>query len=410
MNQRRSKSVCPSVHTLPALTLAVGLAVCASSARAQPFDFVNITDMPGGPGSGKFPSINDNGDVAFESGFEIYFFDRSENTFVNLMTLPGAPATAWAPRLNINGDVLMMNNATRDLWLYLADSQTFTNISAQPGYPGNTQANGTTTVFDLNNARQVSFHSGDNNFGDIHIYDHAAGAFLQVTSRPGAPSSGRDNKINNIGQVAYGSVGIFGAPVFVYDIGADTTTNINFLPGGPGAGFGPLSFSDSGGVALMLDGGADPVIYDATTSSFLSLATIPGFPAGSGASFFDDLNAEGDFTFWRTNIHHFDADTETFTQLTDIPGETPAGGMHSSINNNGVIAFTAGLIGAEDIFLAIPPCPSDISGDGVTDTADLGLLLGVFGTSDVGADINGDGAVDTADLGALLGEFGSVCP
>jgi agmatine/peptidylarginine deiminase len=56
-----------------------------------------------------------------------------------------------------------------------------------------------------------------------------------------------------------------------------------------------------------------------------------------------------------------------------------------------------------------PACPEDLNGDGVVDTADLGQLIGAFGTADGDSDINGDGIVDTADLGALIGAFGTVC-
>ena len=55
-------------------------------------------------------------------------------------------------------------------------------------------------------------------------------------------------------------------------------------------------------------------------------------------------------------------------------------------------------------------CPADINGDGVVDTADLGLLIAAFGSSNAGADINEDGVVDTADLGLLIGVFGTGCP
>lgn len=54
-------------------------------------------------------------------------------------------------------------------------------------------------------------------------------------------------------------------------------------------------------------------------------------------------------------------------------------------------------------------CPTDINGDGVTDTADLGVLISEFGSAGPAADINGDGAVDTADLGILIAAFGSAC-
>ena len=56
------------------------------------------------------------------------------------------------------------------------------------------------------------------------------------------------------------------------------------------------------------------------------------------------------------------------------------------------------------------PCMADISGDGVVNTADLGGMIGVFGTNDPFGDVNGDGVVDTADLGILLSEFGRDCP
>ena len=55
------------------------------------------------------------------------------------------------------------------------------------------------------------------------------------------------------------------------------------------------------------------------------------------------------------------------------------------------------------------PCPEDIDGNGTIDGADLGLLLGAWGTPDADADINGDGTVNGADLGLLLGAWGESC-
>ncbi|MCB9837954.1 MAG: VCBS repeat-containing protein [Phycisphaeraceae bacterium] len=57
-----------------------------------------------------------------------------------------------------------------------------------------------------------------------------------------------------------------------------------------------------------------------------------------------------------------------------------------------------------------PALPGDLNGDCVVDTADLGILLGSFGSAGPVGDLNGDGVVDTADLGILLGAFGSTCP
>jgi len=51
--------------------------------------------------------------------------------------------------------------------------------------------------------------------------------------------------------------------------------------------------------------------------------------------------------------------------------------------------------------------PGDLNGDGIVDTADLGVLIALFGSTDNAADINGDCTVDTADLGVLIANFGS---
>ena len=52
-------------------------------------------------------------------------------------------------------------------------------------------------------------------------------------------------------------------------------------------------------------------------------------------------------------------------------------------------------------------CPADLTGDGQVDGADLGVLLGAWGTNQY--DFNGDGTIDGADLGILLGSWGP-CP
>jgi hypothetical protein len=54
-------------------------------------------------------------------------------------------------------------------------------------------------------------------------------------------------------------------------------------------------------------------------------------------------------------------------------------------------------------------CIGDVNGDIIVDGADLGLLLGLWDTTDRSADFNGDGIVDGADLGLLLGAWGE-CP
>jgi hypothetical protein len=51
------------------------------------------------------------------------------------------------------------------------------------------------------------------------------------------------------------------------------------------------------------------------------------------------------------------------------------------------------------------PCPTDLNGDGQTDGADLGVLLGNWGNPG-DTDFDGSGATDGADLGILLGAWG----
>ncbi len=54
------------------------------------------------------------------------------------------------------------------------------------------------------------------------------------------------------------------------------------------------------------------------------------------------------------------------------------------------------------------PCATDLDGDGTVGGADLGILLGQWGT-DGSADLNADGVVNGADLGIILGAWGA-CP
>ncbi len=49
--------------------------------------------------------------------------------------------------------------------------------------------------------------------------------------------------------------------------------------------------------------------------------------------------------------------------------------------------------------------PGDLNGDGAVNGADLGALLGAWGTADAVADLTDNGVVDGADLGILLGNW-----
>jgi hypothetical protein len=60
-----------------------------------------------------------------------------------------------------------------------------------------------------------------------------------------------------------------------------------------------------------------------------------------------------------------------------------------------------------------PPCPGDVTGDGIVDLTDLTTLLAHFGMLSgavfADGDMDGDGDVDLGDLTVLLSQFGISC-
>ncbi len=56
-----------------------------------------------------------------------------------------------------------------------------------------------------------------------------------------------------------------------------------------------------------------------------------------------------------------------------------------------------------------PDCPTDLTGDGTTDSADLNQVLANFGTNSPDGDADGDGDTDSVDLNLILQEFGNDC-
>ena len=98
---------------------------------------------------------------------------------------------------------------------------------------------------------------------------------------------------------------------------------------------------------------------------------------------------------------------DTFTVLT------ANGGLVAAFDSlDGDPGFEVSYVGNDVIvtYVGLDTCPTDLNGDGVTDTADLGILLAAFGDMNPEIDLNGDGVVDTADLGIMLAQFGSACP
>ncbi|MBL9148979.1 MAG: VCBS repeat-containing protein [Phycisphaerae bacterium] len=72
-----------------------------------------------------------------------------------------------------------------------------------------------------------------------------------------------------------------------------------------------------------------------------------------------------------------------------------------------VVANACGSVTSAPATLSVtaPRCTTDLDGNGTTDGADLGALLGNWGGSGTG-DFDASGTVDGADLGTLLGSWG----
>jgi hypothetical protein len=105
-------------------------------------------------------------------------------------------------------------------------------------------------------------------------------------------------------------------------------------------------------------------------------------------------------------------------QLGDAFEILAAPGTVSGAFDNQPVSFVPGTVYLWDVNVsassvelslgAIVPCPADLSGDGIVDGADLGLLLAAWGAcAGCVADINQDGAVDGSDLGLLLASWGA---
>ncbi|MCB9839071.1 MAG: hypothetical protein H6813_07005 [Phycisphaeraceae bacterium] len=119
-------------------------------------------------------------------------------------------------------------------------------------------------------------------------------------------------------------------------------------------------------------------------------------------------------------VTYFHGATELGVQQFDLPPASDAftGWQDAAIGITSITVTStgtgfSGLSSIDNVMfgvVVVPSCPGDLNNDGVIDTADLGILLGDFGTTSALSDLNNDGVVDTADLGILLGVFSTPCP
>ncbi len=163
-------------------------------------------------------------------------------------------------------------------------------------------------------------------------------------------------------------------------------------PDGPGLGIfaNDESPSATGGESFIngnVNDGSMPPQLIANVHYFLAISGFDSDPGNAGGAIFNQALPE------------------------ERSGPDGAGGMApiENWNSNGDFGlYQISLQGVAGQTL----CPnSDINNDGITDTADLGILIAQFGSPVSSlADLNADGVVDTADLGILIAEFGVQCP
>ena len=67
-----------------------------------------------------------------------------------------------------------------------------------------------------------------------------------------------------------------------------------------------------------------------------------------------------------------------------------------------------GVISESD--LGSPPCPADLTGDGLLNFFDISAFLGAFSAHDPSADFTGDGQFNFFDVSAFLSAFSAGCP
>ncbi len=194
---------------------------------------------------------------------------------------------------------------------------------------------------------------------------------------------------------------------------------------------------------VLQGGGALPVLTlfrgHALNQATAFGSAVPIAPAGASSALdvsLIDADDDGDLDI--VSVQHTVA-TESKAVLMRIDmagaGGAMAIGSETDLGANAPVLSSRGNldgVGGEDLFLvaeassllgtvpvvkpylgegqAPPREPGDVDGDGRVDSADLALLLSVWGSADPAADLNGDGLVDAHDLALVLSGWTGSSP
>ncbi len=152
--------------------------------------------------------------------------------------------------------------------------------------------------------------------------------------------------------------------------------------------------------------------YSGVTGFRLEVMTDPSLPTGGPG-----MHPNGNFVVSEFIVNVASTDDSDQDGVTDACDRCPGFDDFADCNANGLADACElpvnGGSGADinsDGVLDDCQCIADVDGDGDTDGADLGVLLGAWGSpSGPLGDINADGSVDGSDLGILLASWGP-CP
>lgn len=164
---------------------------------------------------------------------------------------------------------------------------------------------------------------------------------------------------------------------------------------------------------IFLDGVGHASLWNGTAESWVDLT-----PEGATESWGQDVHAGRQAGYARFDgVYHagiWSGSAESWEDislaLTGSWGNTYANGVWSDANTIYVVGSGFNVQSGRNEALLwsrpiAPPAPGDINGDGIVNAADLGVLLGAWGSNSTAADLDGDGVVGGSDLAILLGAW-----
>lgn len=284
----------------------------------------------------------------------------------------------------------------------------------------------------------VSGYRGEgrtNRNGSVFLFDRSTGDQI-AELRPDGGSEGDDFGVSlamNEDRLVVGAItddeqGSVAGAAYLFDLSDRSQIAKIFAINGPSAYFGSSVAMDDHTIAIgnpfNNDNGTAVGavhLYDASTGAPLrridpnEIVDFMGFGSNvilDGGSVFVASGLPEDVTM--SAVHLFDITTGTQEALLLPDSLMPNQRFGGAIAARGPTV----LIGAPYFQGSTPPgqaflfsltCPTDTTGDGTVDLADLNLVLTNFGLHTSHGDTNGDGVVDLVDLNAVLAAFGTDC-